>query len=155
VIRSVGLGVVCLVGLGAIAAASKMSVPKPSPHETIRPVVSGNKADRLQLAIRQDRPIEAATVDVAYVQPIEQDHTDSSPRALEKPAEPPPSEIAPRHWHDRLAKTRSVRRRASHMNRAKMPPTQPSPAQVSELKECRSDGFSPLLRKLNLSPPCS
>jgi hypothetical protein len=44
VIRTVALGVVCLAGLGAIAAAAKKS-PPPQPAEVGFPVVAGNKAD--------------------------------------------------------------------------------------------------------------
>src|SRR5947208_1905007 len=66
VIRIVVLGVACLVGLGAIAAAVKKSAPPPAP-EVVMPVVAGNKADRLPFAIRLDMPTAVETVDVAYV----------------------------------------------------------------------------------------
>ena len=46
-IRTVALGVVCLAGLGAIAAAAKKSPPLPP--EVVMPLVGGNKADRLPL----------------------------------------------------------------------------------------------------------
>ncbi len=68
-IRTVALGVVCLAGLGAIAAAAKKS-PPPQPAEVVFPVVAGNKADRLQLVIRQDTPTDAEKVDVVYVPPV-------------------------------------------------------------------------------------
>jgi len=70
VIRTVALGVVCLAGLGAIAAAAKKSPPPPP--GVVMPVVAGNKADRLPLVIKQDTPTEAEKVDVVYVPPSEQ-----------------------------------------------------------------------------------
>src|SRR5258708_579946 len=65
VIRAVALGVVCLAGLGVIAAAAKKSAPAPAP-EVVMPVVAGNKADRLPLVINQDTPTAAERVDVVY-----------------------------------------------------------------------------------------
>jgi hypothetical protein len=51
VIRTVALGVVCLAGLGAIAAAAKKpSLPQPA--EVVFPKVAGSKADRLPLIPR-------------------------------------------------------------------------------------------------------
>ena len=69
-IRTVALGFICLAGLGAIAAAAMKSTPPPP--EVVMPVVSGNKADRLPLAINEDKPTDAEKVDVVYVQPSEE-----------------------------------------------------------------------------------
>ena len=57
-IRTVALGVVCLTGLGAIAAVAKKS-PPPPPAEVVMPVVAGNKGDRLPFKINQDTLTEA------------------------------------------------------------------------------------------------
>jgi hypothetical protein len=46
VIRTVALGVVCLAGLGALAAAAKRP-PLLQPAEVVFPIVAGSKADRL------------------------------------------------------------------------------------------------------------
>ena len=67
-IRTVALGFICLAGLCAIAAAAKKSTPPP-PLEVVMPVVSGNKADRLPLTIKEDKPTDAEKVDAVYVQP--------------------------------------------------------------------------------------
>lgn len=64
-IRTVALGVVCLAGLGAIAAAAKKP-PLPQPAEIVFPKVAGIKADRLPLVIRRDTLTDAEKVDVAY-----------------------------------------------------------------------------------------
>jgi hypothetical protein len=168
VIKTVALGVVCLAGLGAIAAAAKKSTS--APPEIIRPVVAGNKADRLSPPVNQDTaPLPAEKVEVAYVQPSEQGQTGRPPAAAEEvPVPAPLPDTAPRldttsrpdttrrQWHDpRHAKARMERRSARSTKQAKMRPAEPPPAQVSALKECRSDGLEPLLRRLNLSPPCN
>ena len=154
-IRTVALGFICLAGLGAIAAAAKKSTPPPPP-EVVMPVVSGNKSDRLPLTINKDKPTDAEKVDVVYVQLSEQGQASPPPPVSEEPAPTRHPDVTSRHWHDRHhAKAKTERRRASSTTQTKTPPVDPSPAQISELKECRSDGLDPLLRKLNLSPPCN
>ena len=153
VIRAVALGVVCLAGLGAIAAAAKKSGPAPAP-EVIMPVVAGNKADRLPLAINQDTRIAAEGLDVAYVQPSEHGQAGLSPPAP-KEAAVRPHRITPRHWHDpHDLKAKAANKRANSTKQSRKGGNDKPPRQVSDVKECRSDGFDPLLRKLNLSPPC-
>ena len=97
-IRTVALGVVCVTGLGAIAAAAKKS-PPPQPAEFVFPVVAGNKADRLQLVIRRNTPTDAEKVDVVYVPPID-DLAPPNQAAPHKAASPPPPRLVSRHWHD-------------------------------------------------------
>jgi hypothetical protein len=155
VIRTVALGFICLAGLGAIAAAAKKSTPPPPP-EVVMPVVSGNKTDRLPLAIKEDKPTDTEKVDVVYAQPSEEGRAGLPPPVLEEPAPTRHPDITSRHWHDRHhVKAKTEKRRASSTKQTKTRSVDPSPAQISELKECRSDGLDPLLRKLNLSPPCN
>jgi hypothetical protein len=66
-IRTVAREVICLAGLGAIAAAAKKSPPPPP--EVVMPVVAGNKADRLPLIVNPDTPTDAEKVDIVYVPP--------------------------------------------------------------------------------------
>lgn len=151
-IRTVALGVVCVTGLGAIAAAAKKS-PPPQPAEFVFPVVAGNKADRLQLVIRRNTPTDAEKVDVVYVPPID-DLAPPNQSAPHKAASPPPPRLVSRHWHDPhdLKFFEATKQKASRSK----PPTSSAdrpPKQVSDVKECRSDGLDPLLRKLKLSPP--
>ena len=152
-IRTVALGFICLAGLGAIAAAAKKSTPPP---EVVMPVVSGNKADRLPLTINEDKPTDAEKVDVVYVQPSKEGQASPPPPVSEEPAPTRHPDVTSRHWHDRHhVKAKTERRRASSAKPTKTRSVDPPPAQISELKECRSDGLDPLLRKLNLSPPCN
>ena len=153
-IRTVALGFICLAGLGAIAAAAKKSTPPPP--EVVMPVVSGNKTDRLPLTIKEDKPTDAEKVDVVYVQPSEEGQASPPPPVSEEPAPTRHPDVNSRHWHDRHhVKAKTERRRTSSTKQTKTGSVDPSPAQISELKECRSDGLDPLLRKLNLSPPCN
>jgi len=153
VIRTVALGFICLAALGAIAAAAKKTT---LPREVVMPVVSGNKTDRLPLTIKEARPTDAEKVDVVYVQPSEEGQASPPPPVSEEPAPIRHPDISSRHWHDRHhVKAKTERRRASSTKQTKTRSVDPSPAQISELRECRSDGLDPLLRKLNLSPPCN
>lgn len=153
VIRIVLLGVACLAGVGAIAAAAKKSAPPPAP-EVVMPVVAGNKADRLPFAIKLDMPTAVESVDVAYVQPGEEEQADLPPSAPKQVALPPRPDFIPRHWHDphdlnaRAANKRADTAKGPRMGAADQPVKQ------VEAKRCRSDGLDPLLRNLNLSPPC-
>ena len=154
-IRTVALGVVCLAGLGAIAAAAKKS-PPPLP-EVVMPVVAGNKADRLPLIINQDTPIEAEKVDVVHVPPSEQSQAGLPPPTPKEVASPQHRVIIPRHWHDPHGlKAKVAKQRESSTKQANKRSADQPPKEVSGVKECRrSDGLQPLLIKLNLSPPCN
>jgi hypothetical protein len=153
-IRTFALGFICLAGLGAVAAAAMKSTPPPP--EVVMPVVSGNKADRLPLTIKENKPTDAEKVDVVYVQPSEEGQATPTPPVSEEPAPIRHPENTSRHWPDRHhVKAKTERRRASSTTQMETRSVDPSPAQISELKECRSDGLDPLLRKLNLSPQCN
>ena len=152
-IRTVALGVVCLAGLGAIAAAAKKSPPPPP--EVVMPMVAGNKADRLPLKINQGTPTEAEKVDVVYVPPSEQSQAVLPPPAPKQVGSPPHRVITLRHWHDpHDLKPRAAKQKASSVEQPKKASADSPPKQVSDARECRSDGLDPLIRKLNLSPPC-
>ena len=152
-IRTVALGVACLAGLGAIAAAAIKSPPPPP--EVVMPVVAGNKADRLPLIINRDTLTDAEKVDVVYVPPSEQGQAGLPPPASQERASPPHHVIAPRHWHPHDLKAKAAKQRSSSTKQAKKRSADQPPKQVSEVKQCRSDGLDPLLRKLNLAPPCN
>jgi hypothetical protein len=152
VIRTVALGFICLAGLGAIAAAAKKSTPPP---EVVMPVVSGNKTDRLPLTIKEVKPTDAEKVDVVYVQPSEEGQASPLPPVSKELAPTRHPDITSRHWHDRHHVKAKTEKRSASSTKQNTPSVDPSPAQISELKECRSDGLDPVLRKLNLSPPCN
>ncbi|WP_342736266.1 hypothetical protein [Bradyrhizobium sp. B117] len=148
-IKVVVLGLVCVAGVGAIAAATSKpaSVPIPS---VVYPAVAGNKSDRLSLVSIQDiQP----TVDQAAL-------VDTPPTEPPAPTQPPQKEVAkakapdfiPRHWHD------------PNDTRAGMKKLRPEPARdtsrngtstkVAESQDCRKDGLGSLMSKLNLQPAC-
>jgi hypothetical protein len=153
---------ICVAGLGALASIAKRATP-PLPA-IVEPVVAGNKADRLPTVANEEALKAAEKIEVAYVQPA--DAVQTSPPAetqpMAKPALPDakPFKVDERHTA-RDAKSHRIRRSASRSRRivsANPPPQQesaPPPSQVSEVKECSSSAISPLLRKLNLSPPCN
>ena len=154
-IRTVALGVVCLAGLCAIAAAAKRPLPPQRP-EVVFPIVSGEKADRLPLVARGESLTEIEKVDVVYVPPVE-DLAPSSQSAPQEAADPPPPRLVSRRWHD-PHDSKFFEAKKQKENNLKPPKKSyadraPAPKQVS-VKGCRSDGLDPLLRKLNLSPQC-
>jgi hypothetical protein len=162
VIRTVALTLICLAGLGAIAGAAIRSTP-PLP-EPVGPVVAGNKADRLPLVANEKVPEGAEKIDTAYVQPA--DEVQSSPPAETPPlATPAPPDLKPLKVDEphsakatKAPKIRQSVNRSGRMVSADHDPKQvsaPPPDQPSVLKECSSSGLDPLLRKLNLSPPCN
>ena len=161
-IRTVALTLICLAGLGAIAGAAIRSTP-PLP-EPVRPVVAGSKADRLPLVANENVPKGAEKIDTAYVQPAGEDQ--SGPPAETPPlATPAPPDSRPLKTDEphsaKATKAHKIRQSANRSRRmasADPSPKQvsaPPPNQVTELKECSSSGLDPLLRKLNLSPPCN
>ena len=152
VIRTVALGIVCLAALGAIAAAAKKST-LPQSAEVVFPVVAGDKADRLPRMTRGDTLTDAEKVEIAYVAPVE----DRAPRsAPQKAASPPPPRLVSRHWHDPHDRKffEAKKQEAGSPRPAKKNVAERAPKQASNVKQCRSEGLDPILRKLNLSPAC-
>src|SRR5947207_15723333 len=98
-IRTTAFTLICLAGLGAIAGAAIRSTP-PAP-ETVRPVVAGNKADRLPIVMNEDVPKAAEKIETAYVQPADEVQSGSPaetpPAATPAASDPKPSKVdAPR-----------------------------------------------------------
>jgi hypothetical protein len=161
-IRTVALSLICLAGLGAIAGAAILSTP-PQP-ETVLPVVAGNKADRLPLVANEKVPQSAAKIDVAYVQPA--DEVQASPPAemwpstTLTPADLGPTKVDEPHSAKatkahKPKQTVSRSRRIAAADQAAKQASEPPTNETSVVKECSSSGLDPLLRKLNLAPPCS
>lgn len=116
------------------------------------PVVAANKGDRLPLALKQDTPTATERMDVAYVQPREEEQPDLP--APKQAALPPHRDFAPRHWHDpHDPKAKPANKRADSRIGSRKG-TADQPLKQVEAKRCRADGLDPLLRKLSLSQPC-
>jgi hypothetical protein len=165
-IRTIALTLISLAGLGAIAGAAIRSTPPLPEPEIVRPVVAGNKADRLPLVANED-PLKAAEkIDTAYVQPVGE--VQSSPPAETPPVatDPKPSKVDPprrakattasRQNVSRSKRVAAADRSPKEVSAPAATPDSVSPSnKTSALKECSSSGLDPLLRKLNLAPPCS
>jgi hypothetical protein len=148
VIKVIVLGLVCVGGAGAIAAATSKSASVPTPS-FVYPTAAGTKADRLSLVSIQD------------VQPtVEKVALESMPPS-EPPAPPQPKELAkasapgfiPRHWHDPNDTRASAKKPRSEPSRSTS--RNGSATTLAETQGCRADGVSSMLRKLNLQPACS
>jgi hypothetical protein len=158
--RIVGLPIVCLVLLGAIAikagtAASRPPDMEPLPDQTT--VGSGvpqdtlTKEDKLEIAyVRKAVPVEPVT---------------PFAKATPEPSLPLPTtvKVASRHWHDpnsiKITKGSQDQRIKSSQSKKgqeskKSKNVEPSKA-IVDLRPCRRpEGFAGLLRALNLSPGC-
>jgi hypothetical protein len=161
VIRTVALTLICLAGLGAIAGAAIRSTP-PQP-ETVRPVVAGNKADRLPLVANENVPKGAEKIDAAYVQPTDEVQG-GRPAETPQLATPAPADLMPKVDEPHSAKaakahkpsqTVSRSKRMASADQAAKQASAPPANETSVVKECSSSGLDPLLRKLNLAPPCN
>jgi hypothetical protein len=154
-IRTIALGVVCLAGLGAIAApAMKSTLPQSA--KVVFPVVAGIKADRLPIKSNRETLSEADKVDVAYIPSTEdKGQVSPSPPPPQLRPSPPQQNITSRHWHDpHDLKAKAAKSNASVTKQLKKRSADRPTEQVRDVKDCRLDGLQPLLRKLNLSPPC-
>lgn len=151
-IKVVVLGLVCVGGIGAIAAAASKSAPAPTPSIAY-PVVAGNKADRLSLVSMQDVQPTVEKVALAFTTPSEP--------PMSPPPQPQPKEVAKakapqfiaRHWHDPNDTRVSARNPKSEPSRSTS--RNGSATKLADAQECRVDGLSSMLRKLNLQPACS
>ena len=150
-IKVVVLGLVCVGGIGAIAAAASKSAPALTPSIAY-PIVAGNKADRLSLVSMQDVQPTVEKVALAFTTPSE---LPTSP-----PPQPQPKEVAKakapqfiaRHWHDPNDTRASARNPKSEPSRSTA--RNGSATKLADAQECRVDGLSSMLRKLNLQPGC-
>jgi hypothetical protein len=147
VIKVVVLGLVCVGGIGAIAAAASKSAPAPTPSIAY-PVVAGNKADRLSLVSMQDVQPTVEKVALAFTTPSEP--PTSPPKEVAKAKAP---QFIARHWHDPNDTRVSARNPKSEPSRSTS--RNGSATKLADAQECRVDGLSSMLRKLNLQPACS
>lgn len=153
-IRALALGTVCLAGLGAITAGAKKS-PPPQSAEIVFPLVVGNKADRLTIVARSEASAAEENLTVYTPAPEEKSGPPPQPRPEEAAAPSATADFIPRHWHDPLAPKVKTRRSKSR-DAKEVRKTSPAGTsnKIADARDCRTDGLDPLLRKLNLSPPC-
>jgi hypothetical protein len=156
VIRTVGLAVLCLIGLGAVVAVSA-GPPTPTPNVEASPeqmtIATGSsrdtltKADKLEIAYV---PVPVAAEPVMLATQVS-DETSPQPQSLTIP------KIVSRRWHDHNAKRlaagspdRRIKiqqpKNGKNVDRAKA---------TADLRPCRRpEGFAGLLRVLNFSSGC-
>ncbi|MGV7217278.1 hypothetical protein [Bradyrhizobium sp. UFLA05-112] len=152
-IRIIAVCIICVVGVVSPLGPSRAPAPATKVGMASDfPVVSGNKSDRLPVhteAIGQNVTVEADEPAVPTPQIAA-----APPLAAEPKVDRKLPEFIPRHWHDPTASRNKIQNRGTA--EAKRPQTRPieKPKQVTEVKNCSSDGLAPLLRQLNLQPPC-
>jgi len=151
VIRAVVLGLICVAGVGAIAAATSKPAAVPIPPITY-PVVAGSKADRLSLVSAQDVQPTVGNAELAFVPPPEPSvPVQPQPKQLPKAKTP---DFIPRHWHDPHDTRASAIKSKPERSRS-TPRNDLSTTKVAETQGCRMDGLGSLMRKLSLQPACT
>ncbi|WP_143273877.1 hypothetical protein [Bradyrhizobium canariense] len=148
-IKVVVLGLICVGGVGAIAAATSKPAPVPTPP-VVYPAVAGNKADRLSLVSMQDIQPTVKQVALAYTPPSDPPApTQSPPKEAAKVKAP---EFIPRHWHDPNDTRASAKKMKTEPPRSTS--LKGTSTKVAERQDCRTDGLGSLMRKLNFQSAC-
>ncbi|MCG2633029.1 hypothetical protein L6654_41445 [Bradyrhizobium sp. WYCCWR 13023] len=152
-IRTMALGVLFLAGAGAIGPLARDTAPKPSKQLGF-PVAVGTRADRLPITIRQISDMDVLNADQLH--PLFPQHQRTVQANADRPSEEP--RIVSRHWHDPTdLKLKKVNHSTANPGTSQLSKraADANARQIVEAKDCRSDGLYPLLRKMNLSPPCT
>ncbi|MCP3466584.1 MULTISPECIES: hypothetical protein [unclassified Bradyrhizobium] len=151
-IRVIAVCTVCVVGVVSPLGPSRAPAPDTDVGMASDfPAVSGNKSDRLPIraeaiapkaAVEADKPA-VPTPQIAVAAPAVEPKTDQTqPRFIS------------RHWHDPTASKYTIQKRSAADAKRSQTPSVEKPKQATEVKNCSSDGLAPLLRQLNLQPPC-
>lgn len=163
-IKIVAVGVIGLVGMGAVAALGRN--PAPSPRTEVAAemiyypeVVPANKSDRLPLKAQHD----TAEHDTAEAASRVDDPPPVTMPAQIAIAQPPPSlpkverapaKIISRHWHDPADSKFKPRKRSAIASTAAHTLPSGKPKQAAEVKNCSQTGVDTFLRSINLKPRC-
>ncbi|MGY8663392.1 hypothetical protein Q3C01_13595 [Bradyrhizobium sp. UFLA05-109] len=151
-IRTIAACIICVVGVVTPLGPSRAPAPATEVGTASDyPAVSANKSDRLPIHSEAIAPKVAVEAEKPAV-PTPQ--IAAAPPPAEPKADRKLPEFTPRHWHDPSASRNKIQNRGTA--EAKRPQTRPieKPKQVSEVRNCSSDGLAPLLRQLNLQPAC-
>jgi hypothetical protein len=134
---------------GALAAAGFKSAPVLT--SITFPAVAGNKADRLSLVSTQVIQKTVEKVVLASMPPSEPPTPPQpQPKEVDKASAP---DFISRHWHD--PNDTCVSARKAKAESKKSTSRNASATKLADAQECRVDGVSSMLRKLNLQAACS
>lgn len=165
-IRVLAVGVIGLVGMGAVAALGRNPAPA---HQIAYPVAeTSSKSDRLPLKPAPATDVAAVENEVAPANEVAAVTTGASASAtIAAPAAPPiavaprpndrlkaPAKIISRHWHDPADTKYKSKPNAS--SGSSSPVTRPeAEKQLGEVKNCSQSGLDTFLRSVNLKPRCA
>lgn len=153
-IRILAVGVIGLVGMGAVAALGRN--PAPEPRADDYPVAeTAGKADRLPLIAEQETVMSAVKVPPAQPAspPLPASIALVSPPSpqVAKPEPAPP--IIPRHWHDPTDPKLKSRKQAVTGKQYQTLQDE-GPRRTVEAKNCSGNGLDSLLQSIRLKPRC-
>jgi hypothetical protein len=177
-IRIFTLGIVCLTGIGGVAAVKNLPSRTPADEvvaDVAYPVAVGTRADRLPVSVETSPAVNesepaAPTAELAITQPlppsVDLASTQHPPpsadlagtQPLHEQKQPPQIEDKPsiRKSMSPPQQSRSAQRfkARQHALSSRAQARAPAAAQVEAAKICSSDGWDNLLRKLDLKPAC-
>lgn len=161
-IRIVAVGLVGLVGTGALTALGRIPAPETSQVATaIQYPMADTTRKRDRLPLKAQAETIAATVLTGAMAMATMEDTSPAPtvpapvEVATKPAEPKASKAPPkiisRHWHDSVDAKPKVSKRSyrSPPVRAEAPPP------VTEVKNCSEGKFDTFLRTIKMKPDCN
>lgn len=153
-IRILVVGIVGLVGVGAVAALGR-SAPRPLVEYPVTESVG--KADRLSLIPEHDTAVSAAVLEAptpptALVAPPPVPQTISAPEPVPVVAAPVPPPIVARHRHEATAPILKKKKRlASSKQVQAVHEERPMPIRTVD---CNGNGLDSVLRSMRLKPGC-
>jgi hypothetical protein len=150
--RAIAFGVLGLVAICAIVIGGRRSDPSQQSDALLEfvapsPAVITNKSDRLQALVERGAELPGQIMEVSFLA-VQQDPQPDLPIGRAKQ----PPDFVPRHWRDPYALKPEAQKRASIAK--KLVKRSAEKVRASTAKECPTDGFAPLLRKLRLATDC-
>jgi len=152
--KAVVLGVLGFVAICSIAFGghrSETTIRSEPVVEFAAPVqaASTNKADRLQTLVERDVELPKQVAEVSFVTA----HRETTAPPIKISRSSQSFDFVPRHWRDPNAPKPEAQKRASLAKKSAKRTVEK--VQASIAKDCPSDGFAPLLRKLRLAADCA
>lgn len=150
--KTIVLGILGSVAICSIVIGGRRSDAPPQSDALLAFVgpistVTSNKSDRLPTLVESAVALPKQITEVSFVA-VQQEPRPASPIIWPKPS----PDFVPRHWHDPYASQPEAKKLASSAKKSARRPAEKRLASVA--KECSTDGFAPLLRKLRLAADC-
>ncbi|MGY3482177.1 hypothetical protein ACVW1C_000060 [Bradyrhizobium sp. USDA 4011] len=168
-IRIFVVGIIGLVGMGAVAALGRNPAPAALTTATYPVAETSGKGDRLPLKVEsqatgaalvnapaEEYEVAAVTIDASSATtaaPTAPVQVSVTPRPSEQRKEP--LKIISRHWHDPADTKYQLTKRKTAAENSSPPGRADTPQQAGEKKNCSQNGLDTFLRSINLKSRCA